>query len=154
MGPRGFGVVGVVKGPRVSTVKDLAMGSHGGALPGIVGASLVRELEIALGRLPWCVVYRNPVMGAVTKSGQPCLTGIGGKGAADLHVEVLGPDGRWALAWLECKEGSGELNRDQVAWHQKLQRRGRHAHVVRSVDEGLRVVGELREGRVPRYDGQ
>jgi hypothetical protein len=91
-------------------------------------------------------------MGATLKSGRPCLTGIGGKGAADLHVEVQGPGGRWVLAWLECKEGSGELNPDQVAWHRKLQRRGRHAHVVRSVDDGLRVVNELREGRVPGYE--
>lgn len=138
--------------PASSNRPPSARGSHGGALPGLVGGSLVHDVQKALGRLPWCVVIRNPVAHATLKSGTECLTGLGGKGAPDLHAEVCNPAGQWVAVWLECKAGTGDLNTDQREWHRRAQNRGRHAHLARSVEHALAIVTDVHEGRVPSYE--
>jgi hypothetical protein len=129
-----------------------ARGITGGALPGVVGGGLEYDVQRALGRLPWCVVIRNPIAHATLKSGAECLTGLGGKGAPDVHVEVLNPLGQWVVCWMECKAGAGALNKEQREWHRRAQNRKRHAHVVRSVAHALEIVSEIHAGRVPPYE--
>ena len=117
-----------------------AVGTHGGATPGEVGELLVHGIERALGAAPGVVIYRNAVMGATLKSGRPVLTGLGGKGAPDLYLEVRGADGEWRAVWMECKAGSGDLNPDQVKWHAAAALMGRHVFVVRSVEMAVEIV--------------
>lgn len=117
-----------------------AVGTRGGAAPGEVGELLVRGIERALGAAPSVVIYRNAVMGATLKSGRSVLTGLGGKGAPDLYLEILGVDGEWRAVWMECKAGSGELNPDQAAWHAAALLMRRHVYVVRSVDDAVGIV--------------
>lgn len=127
-----------------------AAGSRGGALPGLVGASLVTEVTSALGCLPGVTVMRNPVMRVRLPSGGYAWTGIGGEGAPDLHAEVRGPDGQHRAVWLECKSGRGDLSEVQERWHAAAAREGRHVYVVRSVAHALAIVGSFQRGEVCR----
>ena len=122
----------------------------GGALPGLIGGDLEREVEAALGRLPHVVVWRNDVKEIETTRGGRVKTGIGDFGAPDLVCEVLTPGGLWACVWLECKAGSGRLARKQPAWHAAAAARGRHAYVVRSVEHALAIVESFHAGVVWR----
>lgn len=119
---------------------------RGGALPGLIGADLERDVEAALGRLPHVVVWRNDVKEVETTRGGRVKTGIGDFGAPDLVCEVLTPGGLWACVWLECKAGSGRLARKQPAWHAAAAARGRHAYVVKSVEHALAIVESFRGG--------
>lgn len=123
---------------------------RGGALPGLIGADLERDVEAALGRLPHVVVWRNDVKEVETTRGGRVKTGIGDFGAPDLVCEVLTPGGLWACVWLECKAGSGRLARKQPAWHAAAAARGRHAYVVKSVEHALAIVESFRGGVVWR----
>jgi hypothetical protein len=122
--------------------------TRGGALPGIVGNDLVREVCEAIGALPGVTVMRNPVMRVRLPSGGYAWTGIGGEGAPDLHVEILTPGGPHACVWMECKAGTGELNPKQRQWHAAAERMGRHAYVVRSVEHARAIVESFRRGVV------
>jgi len=123
-----------------------AQGSHGGALPGVVGGLLEYDVRVALGALPGVVVHRNQVAMATLETGARVLTGLGGKGAPDLMAEVRTASGVTACLWLECKAGTGELNPDQRRWHAAAAHEGRHVAVVRSVDEALAAVARAKEG--------
>lgn len=125
-----------------------ARGSRGGARPGAVGADLVEDVRRALACVPGVAVERNAVMAAVTKSGREVLTGVGGKGAPDLYVEVPTPAGVRAALWLECKAGTGELNPDQRKWHERARVLNRHAYVVRSVEHARAIVESFKRGEV------
>lgn len=127
-----------------------AKGSHGGALPGAVGASLVSAVERALVRVSRVAVERNAVIGAIARSGAHVLTGIGGKGAPDLYVEVPTPSGVRAALWMECKSGEGELTDDQARWHTRASAMGRHVFVIRSVEHALAIVESFQRGEVFR----
>ena len=124
-----------------------AQGSRCGALPGIVGARLVYEIEKAHGCRPGLVIERNPVMAATTRSGTNCLTGIGGKGAPDLYMEAAAPGGIRAAMWVECKAGTGELNPDQRLWHRRASNQGRCVITARCVDDVTRALELLEAGR-------
>lgn len=125
-----------------------AEGSRGGAAPGIAGGGLVREITLAIGSLDGVTVTRNPVMRVSLPSGGYAWTGVGGKGAPDLHVEVMTPYGITACLWIECKEGSGELSEDQRKWHEAAKKTGRHVCVARSVGDALSEIEKLLLGRV------
>lgn len=126
-----------------------ARGSRGGAMPGLVGASLVTEVTAALGSLRGVTVMRNPVMRVRLPSGGYAWTGIGGEGAPDLHAEVRGPDGQHRAVWLECKSGTGELSAAQERWHAAAAREGRHVFMVRSAEHALAIVESFQRGEVP-----
>jgi len=123
-----------------------AQGSRGGARPAEVGARLEYEVRRALGALPGVVVHRNPQIRATTPTGAAVLTGIGGKGAPDIVVEVRTASGVTACLWLECKAGTGELNPDQKVWHAAAAREGRHVVIVRQVADATEAVAKLRAG--------
>lgn len=127
-----------------------AVGSRGGATPGIVGNDLVREVMTVIGAIDGVVAMRNPVMRVRLPSGGYAWTGIGGEGAPDVHVEVRGPDGTYRCAWFECKAGTGELNPKQKQWHAAAERMGRHVYVVRRVEDAVAVVEGFRTGSVVR----
>jgi hypothetical protein len=127
-----------------------AHNSRGGALPGIVGNDLVRDVCEAIGCLPGVTVMRNPVMRVRLPSGGYAWTGIGGEGAPDLHVEVMTPSGVHACAWFECKSGTGELNQKQRQWHAAAEKMGRHVYVIREVRDAVAVVEAFRMGSVVR----
>lgn len=102
----------------------------------------------ALGAREGVVVWRNNVgstehVGSDGRS-QRVTYGVGGRGAPDLLVEVQTPRGAWLAVWLEVKAPSGRLRPEQEAWHAAARARGRHVYVVRSVDEALRAVDEVR----------
>ncbi len=124
-----------------------AKGSRGGAAPGAAGSEFVKEVMVAIGAMHGVTVMRNPVMRIETPSGGYAWTGIGGQGAPDLHVEVLLPNGFHACLWLECKEGEGELSPKQVEWHLAALSTGRHVRTVRTTDEAVRIVSDMRAGR-------
>lgn len=126
-----------------------AHGSRGGALPGIVGASLENEVTKALGAMPGVVLWRNPKFRATADNGARILTGIAGKGAPDFLVEVRGPNGLWCALWLECKAGSGERSEDQRRWHEAAKYEGRHVITVRHVNDALQAVADIQAGRCP-----
>lgn len=108
----------------------------------------------ALGPRRDCVVHRNNVGVAVhtDRRGytQHVRYGVGGTGAPDLLVEVLVAGGPptplravWACVWLEVKSPDGSLRPEQTVWHEAARFRGRHAYVVRSVEDALRAVAEV-----------
>lgn len=124
----------------------------GGALPGIIGADLECQVRQALGALPGVVVQRNPVMRATLPTGVKVLTGLGGVGAPDLHVEITTHAGLVALVWMECKAGSGRLSKDQRAWREAhaLGLGARNVVVIRDVGHALDVVERVRAGEAVR----
>lgn len=125
-----------------------ATGTRGGAMPGAVGNDLVRDVLAALGWLPGVVAMRNPVMRVKLPSGGHAWTGIGGEGAPDVHVEVMGAGGQWRCVWMECKAGTGKLTPAQRQWHEAARRMGRHAYVVRSVEHARAIVDSFKRGEV------
>lgn len=124
-----------------------AHGTRGGSTPGEVGERLVYDIEEKLGAAPGVVMWRNAVMGATLKSGRSVLTGIGGKGAPDLFVEVKGADDEWRSVWMECKAGTGELNPHQVKWHDAAKLMKRHVFKVKSVEEAVAIVARFQAVR-------
>lgn len=117
-------------------------------------ASIQSAIMHALGKRRDCVVFRNPV-GSALHTDQRGHTrrvayGAGGTGAPDLIAEVkCGPV--WVCVWLEVKTAEGRLRPEQTVWHEAARSRGRHAYVVRSVDDALRAVAEVQAlaGSVP-----
>lgn len=100
------------------------------------------------------VVHRNNVGVALhtDRNGrtQHVRYGVGGTGAPDLLVEVLvaggpgtGRPGVWAAVWLECKTYDGAIRPEQTVWHEAARSRGRHAYIVRSVEDALAAVAEV-----------
>lgn len=118
----------------------------GGSLPGEIGDELVRAVELDLGSRTDVVICRNPVIRARAPSGAAVLTGIGGKGAPDLHCEVKTDSGLWVCVWLECKAGTGRLSPDQTAWREAALKRGRHVFTVRSVEDAREAVRSVQTG--------
>lgn len=114
------------------------------------GASLEREIEVALGALPGVVVHRNMVAHATLKSGAQVLTGIGGKGAPDFLLEVRDPRGRWVAVWVESKNGEfAKLTRDQRDWHAAAALLGRHVVLARSIHDVVGAVERVQQGAMP-----
>lgn len=112
------------------------------------------EIQKKLGARRDVVIWNNPVGVAVHTNDQGQTRrvkyGTGGEGAPDLFCEVLvagGPGtGRpavFAAVWLEVKTPTGRLRPEQVQWHEAARSRGRHAYVVRSVEDALRAVAEV-----------
>lgn len=126
-----------------------ARGSKGGALPAEIGARLEREVECLIGALPGVTVYRNAKIRATTETGARILTGIGPKGAPDLHVEVRTPSGVVACVWMECKANTGELTPDQKVWHAAARHEQRHVYLIREAAEALAIVREFQAGGLP-----
>lgn len=116
------------------------------------GVALEISIQRALGALPGVAILRNAVMSVTTQTGRTLLTGIGGVGAPDLHVEVKTPSGVFASVWMECKAGGSRKRPTQTAWHEAARRLGRHVYVVRSVEEAARIVDAFQRGKVP--DGE
>ena len=120
-----------------------AKGTRGGATPGNVGSDLTRAVMVAIGSLSDVTINRNPIMRVQLRSGGYAWTGIGGKGAPDLHVEIRGADGEHRCVWMECKAGTGELSKDQMEWHRSARNEGRHVYVVRSIDQAREIVASF-----------
>lgn len=102
----------------------------------------------ALGAREGVVCWRNNVGSATQADDGGTLRrvayGVGGRGAPDLLVEVQTPRGAWLAVWLEVKAPSGRLRPEQEAWHEAARRAGRHVYTVRSVDDALRAIDEVR----------
>ncbi len=113
------------------------------------GIDLEHAVQRALGSLPGVVVLRNAVISVTTQTGRTLLTGIGGVGAPDLHVEVKTPTGIYASVWLECKAGLARRRPAQTTWHEAARKLGRHVYVVRSVEDATRIVDAFARGEVP-----
>jgi hypothetical protein len=114
------------------------------------GASLEREIEVALGARAGVVVHRNMVAHATLKSGAQVLTGIGGKGAPDFMIEVRDPRGRWVCVWVESKNGDhAKLSRDQRDWHAAAALLGRHVVLARSIHDVVGAVERVQQGAMP-----
>ena len=137
---------------RNQAAAQTAHGSRGGALPGIVGARLVYEIEKAHGTRPGLIIERNPIIDATTRSGAHVLTGIGGKGAPDLYLEVAAPGGVRCALWVECKAGMGELNPDQRLFHARARRQQRLVILARSVDDVTRALDLIEAGRASEVE--
>lgn len=116
------------------------------------GVALEVSIQKALGALPGVAILRNAVISVTTQTGRTLLTGIGGVGAPDLHVEVRTPSGVFASVWMECKAGGSRKRPAQAAWHEAARRLGRHVYVVRTVEEAVRIVEAFQRGEVP--DGE
>ena len=114
------------------------------------GHDLERAVMAALGSLPGVVVHRNDVREVLdSRTGGRPMTGLGGKGAPDLLVEVVTAYGLTCAVWLECKAGDGaKLNPHQRKWHSAATMLGRHAYVVRSVEHARAIVESFRRGVV------
>ena len=114
------------------------------------GASLEREIEVALGAREGVVVHRNMVAHAALKSGAQVLTGLGGKGAPDFVLEVRDPRGRWVCVWVESKNGDhAKLSRDQRDWHAAAALLGRHVVLARSILDVVGAVERVQQGAMP-----
>ena len=109
---------------------------------------------VALGRLPWVVVWDNPVGVAehTDAHGKAWHVpyGTGGKGAPDLLCEVEVVPGCWACAWVELKSADGTLSPDQCAWRDAARRRGRHWYLARSAADALAAVEDVRRRALDR----
>jgi len=114
------------------------------------GASLEREIMLALGALPGVVIHRNVVAHAALRSGAQVLTGIGGKGAPDFLVEVRDARGRWLSLWVESKNGDhAKLSKEQREWHAAAALTGRHVVLARSVQDVTDAVERVQQGAMP-----
>lgn len=56
-------------------------------------------------------------------------------GTPDLWVAFRGFD-----SWLEVKTDTGSLNSEQETWHAEARQHGARVHIVRSVEQALRIV--------------
>lgn len=113
------------------------------------GVALEVEVQRALGAREGVVVLRNAVISVTTQTGRTLLTGIGGVGAPDLHVEVRTPTGVYASVWMECKAGLARRRPAQTEWHEAARKLGRHVYVVRSVEDATKIVDAFARGEVP-----
>lgn len=114
------------------------------------GASLEREIEVALGAREGVVVHRNMVAHAALKSGAQVLTGLGGKGAPDFLLEVRDPRGRWVCVWVESKNGDhAKLSKEQREWHAAAALLGRHVVLARSIHDVVGAVERVQQGAMP-----
>lgn len=114
------------------------------------GASLEREIEVALGAREGVVVHRNMVAHAALKSGAQVLTGLGGKGAPDFLLEVRDPRGRWVGVWVESKNGDhAKLSKEQREWHAAAALLGRHVVLARSIHDVVGAVERVQQGAMP-----
>ena len=114
------------------------------------GASLEREIEVALGAREGVVVHRNMVAHATLKSGAQVLTGLGGKGAPDFLLEVRDPRGRWVCVWVESKNGDhAKLSKEQREWHAAAALLGRHVVLARSIHDAVGAVERVQQGAMP-----
>lgn len=114
------------------------------------GASLEREIEVALGAREGVVVHRNMVAHAALKSGAQVLTGLGGKGAPDFVLEVRDPRGRWVCVWVESKNGDhAKLSKEQREWHAAAALLGRHVVLARSIHDVVGAVERVQQGAMP-----
>jgi len=76
---------------------------------------------------PWKYIRANPVEASTIA-----------KGCQDFTIFL--PGGR--LLCVECKRADGKLSDDQQIWAKELIMLGHQVHVVRSMDEFLKVVNE------------
>ena len=132
----------------------------------VTEAQVEREVLLALGRQPGCLLLKNEVAGAYlagpTRADleralapwghlavQAALAVLQrhhrpfglGKGSPDL-VGVV--DGR--AIGLELKAPDGVVADHQATWHEAARRRGMFVAVVRSADEALEAVARSRKG--------
>lgn len=116
----------------------------------VKGASLERAIMLAFGAANGVIVHRNAVTHATLRSGAQILTGIGGKGAPDLLLEVRSLAGSWCALWVECKCGErARLSKEQRAWHEAASGMGRHVLLARSVEDVWGAVHIIRAGLTP-----
>jgi hypothetical protein len=64
---------------------------------------------------------------------------------------VLGPAG--TVTWLEVKTASGRLTREQKAWHARAQGLGHRVRTVRSIEQALAAVRQIRHRPGPSWGG-
>lgn len=127
----------------------MGSGGTGGKESVRKGASLEREIEVALGALPGVIVWRNVVAKVMLRSGAQILSGIGGKGAPDFVVEVQGPRG-WRILWVESKCGEfAKLSKEQREWHAAAALLGRHVVLARSIHDVVGAVERVQQGAMP-----
>jgi len=113
-------------------------------------STLVAEIRLALGKLPWVWITRNNNLGPVVPwakrldpGARPVVSGLG-RGSPDLVGMVDG--GR--VFCLEVKTDTGRTSPEQDFWIAEVNRRGGYAAVVRSVEEALAAAsGAARGGR-------
>lgn len=128
--------------------KALRARAHGDAVRSVARAreaTIQREIELALGAEPDCIVLRNNVGVArtVDDEGRERFTAYGlGVGSPDL-ILILGPRGR--LVGLEVKRPGEDATAEQRRVHGVWRRFGAIVSVVHSVDEA-RVVLERARG--------
>lgn len=111
---------------------------------------LQHEVRLALGRLPWAVLFRNNCGVAEHWNGRNAQRVVYGlaPGSADLVGIVTMLDGTGRFVALELKSSSGRTTPEQRQWLALVNRMGGYGVVVHSVEEALAAVEMARLGDV------
>ena len=96
------------------------------------------KIRLALGRIPGLVLWRNNI--GRTQSAKGWIWyGVGNPGGADLIGCYLG-----RFVAIEVKTATGRQSPEQRDWQGVVERAGGVYLLVRSVEEAVKLVGNLR----------
>lgn len=105
-------------------------------------AQLQDSIRLALGRDSELVLFRNNCGVLTDTTGRRIRFGVGNPGGADL-IGIF----RGVFVALEIKTTTGRLTREQELFGDLVRKRGGEYAVVRSVDEALAWLADLRGRR-------